>query len=289
MKQPKEIKVGFFGTPPHAVTTLEALASAGYQIAFVVTTPDRAVGRGLIMTPTPVKIWALGHGIPVFQPENLRDSAFAAELKRFGCDAFVVIAYGKIIPEEILNIPNGRSINIHGSLLPKLRGASPIETAILEDMKETGVTLIKMDSKMDHGPIVAMEKVICEPWPPTVEALRKAIVNKGNELLVSVLPGWIAGDVKEQEQDHPQATIAKKISKEDALIDLAGDPYLNFRKIQAYHEWPIAYFIFKTPAKDIRVKITSASFKDGKLLIEKVIPEGKKEMAYKDFLSGYSR
>jgi len=289
MKQSNEIKIGFFGTPPHAVTTLEALASASYQIAFVVTTPDRAVGRGLVMTPTPVKIWALGRNIPIFQPENLKDAACATELSKFNCDAFVVIAYGKIIPEEILNIPNGKSINIHGSLLPKLRGASPIETAILEDMKETGVTLIKMDSKMDHGPIVAIEKVAYEPWPPKVEVLRKVIVDKGNELLVSVLPGWIAGEIKEQEQDHSQATIARKITKEDALVDLSGDPYLNFRKIQAYHEWPVAYFLFKAGTKDIRVKITQVSFKDGKLEIQKVIPEGKNEMSYKDFLSGYSR
>jgi len=277
----KDIKIGFFGTPDYAATTLEHLHKAGFNTEFVVTNPDRPKGRGLIMTASPAKVWAEKHGLPILQPETLKGNAeLTDKLKAFNCDAFVVIAYGKIIPEEILNIPPHKSLNIHGSLLPKLRGASPIETAILEDMRETGVTIMRMDGLMDHGPIIATKKVVVEPWPPTANELGTKIVEEGSKLLVEILPDWIAGKLPEEEQDHSAATSCRKISKEDALVDFSADPYLNFHKIQAYHEWPQAYFFKEKNGKNFRIKITAASFKDGKLIIEKVIPEGGREMPY---------
>lgn len=273
----REIKIGFFGTPEYSVMTLEKLHNAGFEISFVVTQPDRPSGRKMILTSPPVKNWAEKNLIPVYQPENLKDEGFIESIKKYNCDVFVVIAYGKIIPENILNIPKAKSLNIHGSLLPRLRGSCPIETAILNNEKNTGVTIIRMDSEMDHGPIVAKKDVIVEPWPPQATTLGNAIVEAGSDLLVSILPDWIEGKIKEEEQDHALATYTKKIQKEDGLIDLTDDPYKNYLKIQAYHGWPSAFF-FKDGK---RIKITQASFQDGKLTIEKVIPEGKSEMDYK--------
>lgn len=280
----QKIKIGFFGTPDYAVMTLDALNQAGFDIAFVVTMPDRHQGRKMLLTPPPAKVWAEQHKVPVLQPEKLRDLAFIESLKKYECDVFIVIAYGKIIPDEILNIPKAKSLNIHGSLLPKYRGACPIETAILDDQKNTGVTIIRMDSEMDHGPIVAMKEVIVDPWPPRAEVLGHEIVRVGSELLVSILPDWIAGKVPEIEQDHSQATYTKKIEKEDGLIDLNNDPYKNYLKIQAYHGWPSAFFFIEKDGKKIRVKITEASFKNGNLVIEKVIPEGKSETDYSNLI-----
>lgn len=280
----KKIKIGFFGTPEYAVITLEKLYSNGFEITFIVTMPDRPQGRKMLLTPPPAKVWANAHEVPVLQPEKLNDANFIERLKEYNCDVFIVIAYGKIIPENILNIPKAKSLNIHGSLLPKLRGSCPIETAILNDEKNTGVTIIRMDREMDHGPIVEMKEVIVEPWPPTAKILGNEIVKTGSELLVSILPDWIEGKIKEIEQNHSQATFTKKIQKEDGLIDLKDDPYKNYLKIQAYKGWPSAFFFIEKAGenndKKIRVKITQASFKDGILKIEKIIPEGKMEINY---------
>jgi len=279
-KENTNFKIGFFGTPEYAVITLLKLKEAGFTISFVVTQPDRPQGRNLLLTPPPAKVWAIENDIPFYQPEKLRDEEFKSKLKKHDCDVFVVIAYGKIIPDDILNIPKAHSLNIHGSLLPKHRGSCPIETAILEDDRVTGVTIIKMDKEMDHGPIVAKKEVIVEPWPPLAEVLGKEIVKAGSDLLISILPDWINGKIKEKEQDDLQATYTKMIKKEDGLIDLEDNPYKNFLKIQAYHGWPSAFFFKEETGKRTRVKITKASYENNTLVIEKVIPEGKKEMDY---------
>ncbi len=279
-----KIKIGFFGTPEYSVITLNKLIESGFEIAFVVTMPDKPQGRKMIVTPPPIKVCALKHRIDVYQNENLNDQNFIETLRGYYCDIFVIIAYGRIIPNKVLNIPKHKSINIHGSLLPKLRGSSPIETAILNDEKDTGVTLIRMDSEMDHGPIIASKVIQISPWPPTSEYLGNEIVKTGSDLLVSILPDWVSGKIKEVEQDHSQATYTKKIEKEDGLIDFRDNPYKNYLKIQAYHGWPSAYFFVERNDKSTRVKITQASYKDGVLKIEKVIPEGKKEIDYKDLI-----
>ena len=280
MKQNKT-KIGFFGTPEYAVITLNKLMKAGYDISFVITQPDKPRGRKMILTSSPVKIYAKKNNIPVWEPESLKDFGLASELKKYNCDVFIVIGYGKIIPEKILDIPKYKSLNIHGSLLPYLRGPSPIENAILHDIRETGGTIIKMDKEMDHGPIISMKKVIIENWPIKANDLRNKIVEETSDLLISILPDWIEGKIKEVPQDHSQATFTKKIIKEDGLIDLTNDPYKNYLKINAYHEWPGTFF-FKDGK---RIKITEVIYKDGKLEIIKVIPEGKKKMNYKDFIS----
>lgn len=274
------ITLGFFGTPDYAVIVLEKLKARGFNIAFVATNPDRPQGRKMLLTPPPTKVWAEAHGVTVLQPETLKDPAFEEKLRTFSCDVFVVMAYGKIIPDSILNIPAHKTLNIHPSLLPKFRGPSPIEAAILADEKTTGVTIIRLDKEMDHGPIVAQKEYTAETWPPKAHELGTHLVTEGAELLISILPDWIAGKIQEKEQDHSQATYCKMIKKEDGLIDLSDDAYKNFLKIRAYDGWPSAYFM-----KDgKRVKIVEATYADGVLSIFEVIPEGRNRMSYQDFL-----
>ncbi|MEK9185125.1 MAG: methionyl-tRNA formyltransferase [Patescibacteria group bacterium] len=285
-KQP--INFAFFGTPDRAVWALDVLHASGFTPSVIITQPDRPQGRKLILTPPPAKVWAFAYNIPVLQPEKL-DSEFVNKLSARtirsdgipnSYDLFIVVAYGKIMPTEIFTIPKYGTLNIHGSLLPKYRGASPIETAILNDDKKTGVSIIIMDEKMDHGPIVAEEKVEIANWPPTADELAEVIVKKGAELLVKIIPKWIDGEIKPVEQDHDKTTFTKKITKEDGLIDLKDDQYKNFLKIQAHKSWPGTYFF----AGEKRIIIRSAEYKDGVLKILRIVPEGKKEMDYEKFL-----
>lgn len=279
MLTPKDIKIGFWGGPEISLITLEKLHAAGFPISFIVTSLDKPQGRKMVITPPPTKVWGLAHNIPVIQPTNLDSESFVATLKEYACDVYIVMAYGKIIPIEILNIPKAGSLNIHPSLLPKFRGSCPIESAILADKRETGVTIMHMDAEMDHGPIIAQEEVILEEWPPKAEELGTILVERGSDLLVSILPDYVAGNFEEKPQNHSLATYTRKIEKEDGEIDLTHDEYTNYLKIQAYHGWPSAFF-FKDGK---RIKITEASFVNNRLVIEKVIPEGKSEMMYTDF------
>lgn len=280
------MQFAFFGSSRLSVIVLDELEKLGFLPIVVVTTPDKAQGRKLIVQPNVVKEWATSKHIPVLDPAKLDDAA-VEKLKSFNCHAFIVASYGKIIPKRVLDIMPEKTLNIHPSLLPKYRGPSPLPSAMLDDVKDTGISIMRIDEEMDHGPIVAQKPIHMNEWP-TYEDFEEMMAREGARLLAQILPDWINGKVPEKAQDHSHATYTKKTIKEDGLLDLNADPYMNFRKIQAYHEWPQAYFMFKTATKDIRVKVTQASFKNGKLNIEKVIPEGKKEMNYKDFLSGYS-
>lgn len=284
------IKFAYFGSSRLSVIVLDELEKLGLLPVVVVTTPDKPQGRKLIVKPNVVKEWALKKNVPVI------DSLDMLKAKPQATDVFIVASYGKIIPKKILDIPPRKTLNIHPSLLPKYRGPSPLPSAMLDDAKDTGVSIMRLDEQMDHGPIIIQKNIHVNEWP-TYEDFEEMMAREGAQLLAQVLPEWVAGRIEEKEQDHSRATYTKKIVKEDGLIDLNGDAYTNFRKIQAYHEWPQAYFMHKgkdedkdkVGQKDMRVKITQASFKDNKLVIEKVIPEGKKEMSYKDFLSGYSK
>ncbi len=285
---PNKISFTFFGSSHFSIIVLDELERAGFIPACVVTTPDKPQGRKLILTPNPVKVWAQQRNILVYYPEKL-DAAFIEHCKLSieHCSVFIVASYGKIIPASIIDMPLRKTLNIHPSLLPIYRGASPLQSAILDDAKHTGVTIMRIDEKMDHGPLVAQQEVIVSEWT-AYEVFEDMMARTGAHLLAQILPEWVAGTLKEKEQNHSRANYTKKTVKTDGLVDLTSpDQYLTFRKIQAYHEWPQAYFMHTHKGKDIRVKITSASFKDGKLSIEKVIPEGGKEMSYKDFQSGY--
>ena len=299
------IPFAFFGSSDFSIYVLDALKAKGFLPSLIITTPNKPRGRGLALTPTIVKLWAQKNNISVLDPAKF-DDAFLEQLKKYSIGSlnppaggarwplFVVASYGKIIPEAIIDLPEHKTLNVHPSLLPKYRGASPIQSAIIDDAKDTGVSIIRLDKEMDHGPIVAVENIHFDEWP-IYEKVEEKLGVIGGDLLAKILPDWIDGKIKEVEQDHSQATFTKKIVKEDGLLDPADlkpdaptdRAYLAFRKIQAYHSWPGAYFFVerKNPSKKIRVKITSASWHDNSLVIEKVIPEGKREMLYKDFLN----
>ncbi len=269
---------------------LDELEKAGFLPVAIVSTPDKPVGRKQILTPTPVKAWAVERNIKVFDPAKLSD--IVEQLRSEKAEVFLTASYGKIIPLEVLSIPPHGTLNVHPSLLPKYRGASPLQSAILDDAKVTGVSIMKIDAQMDHGPVLIQKEIKMEEWP-SYGKFEEMMAREGGKMLAAILPQWVAGTIQEKEQDHSLATNSRKFTKEDGEINLNDDPYLNFRKIQAFHEWPQAFFFFEheqtAGTRKIRVKITAASYKDGKLVIEKVIPEGGKEMSYGDFLRGYTK
>ncbi len=282
--QNSDIKFVFFGTPEIAATILDELKMKELTPSLIVTAPDRPAGRGMKLTSPPVKVWADENRIPTLQPEKL-DEDFIAKLKEDKWDLFVVFAFSSILKKEVIEIPIHGTINLHPSLLPKLRGPSPIVSAILTDAKTTGVTVIQIDEKMDHGSILAQEEITPETWPLPVTELEETLMKIGGELLADTIPKIISKDVEPREQDHSDATFCHMLKKEDGLIDLNDDPYQSLLKIKAYAGWPGTYFYVKKNGKEIRVKITEARLSsDKRLLIERVVPEGKKEMSYVDFL-----
>lgn len=285
-----KLHITFFGTPEFAVDILNELEKAGLSPALVVTNPDKPKGRKLVLTPPPTKVWAEKRGIKVAQPDTLRDGKLLLELRKERWDLFIVAAYGKIIPKEYIDLPLHRTLNVHPSLLPKFRGASPIQSAIIADEKHTGVSIMVLDEEMDHGPVLGQEAYVVKEWPK-VDALERALAQKGGALLARLIPQWIDRTITAVPQEHHLATYTKKITKTDGLIDLetiAADPYAAFRKIQAYAGWPGAYFMEpaeKEGAPQKRVIISDASFENNELTIHKVIPEGKKEMTYATYRS----
>jgi methionyl-tRNA formyltransferase len=283
---PKELKFAFFGTPEFAAITLDELEQKGFIPKLIITTPDKPKGRKLVLTPSEVKVWAEVRGIPVLTPTKLRDEHFIEELKAANCVLYIVAAYGKIIPSTVLDMPTYHTLNVHPSLLPKFRGASPIESAIRSSETQTGVTIMLLDEELDHGAILAQGEAISLDLPPRGSELTHKLAHEGGELLAEIIPKWIAGELTATPQDHTQATFTKKIEKEDGLIDLADDAMVNYKKIRAYDQWPGTYFFTERNGKQIRVRITDATIVDDRLHITSVIPEGKKEMRYEDFLRG---
>ena len=260
----------FFGTPEVASETLEILKESGFLPSLIVTSPDKPQGRKMIVTPPLVKTWAIQNNIPYLQPEKIN----ALEFKD-GFDLFIVVAYGKIIPKNIIEIPKLGSINIHYSLLPKYRGASPVESAILNGDNATGVSIQKMEFKLDSGSILAQEKVEIGSNEKT-PGLRKRLIKIGGELLVKILPDYLENKITAIPQEEKEATFCKKINKEDGLIDLNADAIINYNKFRAYAGWPSIFF-FKDGK---RIKVTDAVLENGKFVIKKVLPESKREISY---------
>ncbi|MDB5225342.1 MAG: Methionyl-tRNA formyltransferase [Candidatus Adlerbacteria bacterium] len=280
----------FFGTPRFAVDVLDALEKNGMVPAVVITAPDRPRGRGLEVTPSPAKAWALERGIDVLEPATLKDEQFIADLKNTDWDVFIVAAYAKLIPQAVLDIPRRGCLNVHPSLLPKFRGPSPARSAILADERTTGVSIMQMNAAMDAGPIVAQGRIVLEEetpeapgWPPQGELFEQLLATEGGNLLAETLPQWIAGAIAAEPQDESQATFTKKFTTEDALVDLAGDARQQLLKIRALDKNPRAYFIDEAGK---RIGITEAALEDGKLVIKKVVPEGKREMGFEDYQRG---
>ncbi|OGZ03732.1 MAG: methionyl-tRNA formyltransferase [Candidatus Lloydbacteria bacterium RIFCSPHIGHO2_01_FULL_41_20] len=270
-------KIAFFGTPNFAVVILKELKKKGIGPGLVITAPDKPRGRGMKLTPPPVKVWAEDNSIEYIQPEKL-DSEFIEKLKIENYKLFVVAAYGKILRQEILDIPKYGTLNVHPSLLPKLRGASPIEGAVLEGEKETGVSIMILDSEMDHGPILAQEKIKLNGQEKAPE-LENKLAKIGGKLLAQTIPKWIKEDIKKIEQNHSLATFTKKITKDDGLIDPNGDSEINWRKFRAFYGWPGIYFFINGE----RIIVKDASLENGIFKIKRVLPEGRKEVDYEIF------
>ena len=268
----------YFGTPYVSRDTLEILNERGYIPIAIVTSPDRPRGRGLHLTPSETKEWALANNIPVLDPEMIT-SEVIEEILQYKAEYGICVAYGKILPAELINsFPKG-ILNIHYSLLPKYRGASPVETTLLNGDNATGVTIQQMIPKLDAGDILAMEEVVIDPLETTKE-LRPRLITIGANLLADTLPDFEQGLITPTPQDHAQATRCKKIQKESGLLDLGGDPLLNWNKYRAYAESPGTYFFWQKNGKTIRMKITQASFIEDRFVVDRVIPEGKKEQAF---------
>ena len=282
-----KFKFAFFGTSEFSCFVLEELKSCEFLPKLIVTTEDKPKGRKLKLYPPEAKLWAEKNNIPFVQPKTLRKPESLELIRSFsteGFDVFIVASYGKILPQNILDLPRRKTINVHPSLLPHLRGPSPIKSAILSE-NETGVTIMRLDEEVDHGPIISQKKVHIPNWPPYAEDLEKTLGTEGGKLLAEVLPDWVDGKIKEVEQDHSKATFCQKIEKSDGEINLLDNVEKNLRKIRAYHIWPTAYF-FKDKT---RVIVKKAHIENGELVIERVIPEGKREMDYKDFMRGQRR
>lgn len=285
IKENQKVPFVFFGTPDYAVIVLDELRNAGFVPSLIVTVPDAPKGRGLHLTPPPAKLWAEMHNIPIIQPNKL-DSDFLDRLQTTDYGLGIVVAYGKIIPQSVIDLFPLGIINVHPSLLPYFRGSSPIESAILDGVSETGVTIMIIDAKMDHGPVLAQEKYPLEP-NIKMSTLGPELFLRGGLLLAQILPDFIAHKINLTEQNHDLATFTKKILKEDGLINLNDSPEINYRKIRAYDRFPGAYFFATKNGEQIRVKIKDADLVDGNLIIKTVIPEGKKLMSYIDFENGF--
>lgn len=275
----------YFGTPRFAAIVLDELAANGFLPALIVTAPDKPKGRKLVLTPSEVKVWATEHQIPTITPERLRDPETISTIAAVGAPLFIVAAYGKIIPKAILDLPEHGSLNVHPSLLPKFRGPSPIESAILSDEPGTGVSIMLLDEETDHGPIIAQQAYDAPEWPMRASLLTDALAHEGGALLARSIAQWIAHH-DATVQDHNAATFTTKITKEDGAVTLQDEPTLLYKKIRAFDEWPGTYFFTERSGRTIRVRITDATLQDGVLTITRVVPEGKKEMSYADFLRG---
>ena len=282
----KNPKFAFFGTPYVARDTLEALVAREYAPAIVVSSPDAPRGRGLALAPSEMKEWALAHGIPVLTPEKL-DAERIAEIRSYECAFAIVVAYGKIFPQALISVFPMVVLNINYSLLPKYRGASPVESALLNGDTVTGVSIQKMAAALDAGDILAQKGVPIEPMETTRE-LRPRLITIGAELLADVLPSFTSGAATFIPQNHKNATLSGKIDKKEGLLDLAGDAQENWNKYRAYAESPGTYFFTERNGKKMRVKIADAKYENGTFTPTRVIPEGKREIDYSDFLRSVS-
>jgi len=284
----------YFGGEPLGVPVLEALHTAGLTPSLIVCNPDRTVGRKHVLTPPPVKVWAEAHGIEVFQPDSYRDEGPRAKLAAFDWDLFVVVAYNFILPKWLLELPHHGVLNLHPSLLPQLRGASPIRTAIKDDLRDAvGVTVMLLDEGMDRGPILAQEPYAIDPneWPlpgPELDAHLAAI---GGTLLAETIPRWLAGAIEPTPQDHDAATYCGKLTKADSEISLdplqlpiGEDAQVLWRTVCAFTGSGGTFFRHA----GTRVKIVEATLQGDTFVPLRVIPENQREQSFADYLRSLS-
>ncbi|MFG0875281.1 methionyl-tRNA formyltransferase [Aeromonas media] len=236
-----KLKLIFAGTPDFAARHLAALLSSDHEVVAVYTQPDKPAGRGQKLTASPVKDLALAHDMPVYQPASLRNEEAQAELAALGADLMVVVAYGLILPKAVLDTPRLGCLNVHGSLLPRWRGAAPIQRAIWAGDSETGVTIMQMDVGLDTGAMI--RKVSCTiASDETSASLYDKLAELGPQALVDTLNAMAAGDTTAEVQDDALANYAQKLSKEEARIDWSMEAVAIERCIRAFNPWPISWF-----------------------------------------------
>ncbi len=236
-----KLKLIFAGTPDFAARHLAALLSSGHEVVAVYTQSDKPAGRGQKLNANPVKELALAHDLPVYQPASLRNEAAQTELAALGADLMVVVAYGLILPKAVLDTPRLGCINVHGSLLPRWRGAAPIQRSIWAGDAETGVTIMQMDVGLDTGAMI--RKVTCPiASDETSASLYDKLAGLGPQALVDTLDAMAAGDTAAEPQDDALANYAEKLSKEEARIDWSMDAIAIERCIRAFNPWPISWF-----------------------------------------------
>lgn len=303
------MKVIFMGTPDFSVGTLEALVEAGHEVVLAVTQPDKPKGRGKEMQFTPVKECALAHGIPVYQPRKVREPKCVEELKKYGADVCVVIAFGQILPKEILEMTPYGCINVHASLLPKYRGAAPIQWAVIDGEKQSGVTTMQMDEGLDTGDM--LEKVVIPlDEKETGGSLHDKLSAAGAKLLVQTLAGLEKGTLQPEKQGETTTAYARMLDKKMGAIDWTRPAAEIERLIRGLNPWPSAYTGWngktmkiweaevipqeeagEKTAPGIIAEVTKQAFSvqtgDGLLLIRALQIPGKKRMEADAFLRGY--
>jgi len=305
----KKISIIFAGTPEFAVPALEKINLAGFEIKLVLTQPDRKSGRGMNVNNSPVKQKSIELDLPVYQPEVLKNNKEALnKITSKKADILIVVAYGLIIPDEILNAYNGHIYNIHASLLPRWRGAAPIHRAIEAGDKETGITIMKIAHKLDAGPMITKEKVSISE-DDTTDSLSKKLSELGASMIISLLNNIERGKViKLEKQDEENVTYAKKINKLEAILDFNNSPEVLCQKIRAFNPFPMININFEGKSlKIVKAKIYNKEIKknlavgklfihgqdlllkltSGILRIDEVRLEGKKTMIASDFVKGH--
>ena len=301
------MKILFMGTPDFALFSLRALVEAGENVIGVVTQPDKPKGRGYTLTPPPVKVYATEQGIPVYQPNTLRGEEFANLLAELAPDLIIVVAYGKILPANVLEFPKYGCINVHGSILPAYRGAAPMQRAIMEGQHETGITTMMMDVGLDTGDMLLVGKVTIEE-NDNFETIHDKLGVCGAETLMKTLDVLRAGTLTRTKQDDSLATYAAKIEKSDCLIDFSKTANEVHNQIRGLSPIPLA-FTYTPDGKMLKVTATEIAKREGTLapagtvlslsggkievacgcgsvFILSVLPEGKKRMAATDFING---
>jgi methionyl-tRNA formyltransferase len=295
----------FCGTPRFAVPTLDKLVEAGFDIQLVVTQPDRPKGRGLELVASPVKQRALQLGLPIAQPESIKNNeAFRAQLTSLKPDAIIVVGYGRIVPRWMLDLPPLGNINLHASLLPKYRGAAPIQWAIACGEIVTGVTTMKIDAGLDTGDILLQEEISIAP-DDTAETLAPRLAAVGADLTVTTLPGLQAGTIHPRQQDHAQATLAPILKKEDGKIDFSRSAFENLNRMRGFQPWPGAYTTFRRknlqvlkaspidrslPPSELKVegdRLLVGCGADSAIDLLELQLEGKKRTSASDLIRGY--
>jgi len=303
------LKIVFMGTAPLSCDSLEALVSwPGCQVTAVVTQPDRPKGRDLKLQPSAVKESAMRQDLPILQPARARDEAFISDLRRLNPDLIVVAAYGQILPQPLLDIPRFGCLNVHTSLLPKYRGAAPIQWAILNDEPETGVTIMKMDAGLDTGDILSQQPTAITA-DDTSETLHSRLADLGAELLVRTIPAYVAGSIRPRPQAQAEMSYAPKIKKEDGRLDWRRPARALWNQIRGLVPWPGAFTFLPNPPKTQLLKIWQAQVSTGSgapgeilkadkngilvgcgqqgLLIQSLQREGGRRLTAQEFLAGY--